>query len=100
MFSKKDTGPICPLLKSECIAAKCMWWTHIQGKHPQNGSDLNMHDCSIKWLPVLLIENSKETRQAAAAVETMRNESVTASQHVAGAIMALATSNQLLENKQ
>ncbi|SEO64642.1 hypothetical protein [Nitrosovibrio sp. Nv6] len=101
MFGSKKPETICPLLKGACIESRCVWWTQIRGKHPQTGADIDMPDCAIKWLPVLLIETSKETRQAAAAVESLRNESVTASQQVAGAIVHLAESNHVnkLENK-
>lgn len=52
-----------------------------------------MEDCSIKWLPVLLIESSKETRQAAAAVESLRNENVNAGQQIAAALFHVANVN-------
>lgn len=74
MFSPKDDT--CPLLRAPCIEGKCKWWIHIRGKHPQSNAELDMPDCSIKWLPVLLIENAQEVRQAAAAVESTRNEQV------------------------
>lgn len=89
MFGRKD-AITCPLMRGPCIEARCAWWTQVRGKHPQTGVDIDMHDCAVKWLPVLLIETSKETRQAAAAVESLRNESVSASQQVAGAILHLA----------
>lgn len=77
-----------------------MFWTHIRGKHPQSEADVDMHDCSIRWLPVLLIENAKETRQGAAAVETLRNENVNAGQQIASALMQVASANsqQLLRS--
>lgn len=70
------------------------------GKHPQSGADMDMHDCSIKWLPVLLLENAKETRQAAGAVESLRNENVTTGQQLTGALMQVAANNnqQLLRS--
>ena len=94
MFGKKeDEKPICPLMKGECIKARCMFWTHIRGKDPQTEADIDMHDCSIRWLPVLLIENAKETRQSAAAVESLRNEGVTTGQHITGALLQVAAAN-------
>ena len=53
-----------------------MFWTHVRGTHPQTGQELDEYDCAIRWLPVLLIENAKETRQGAAAVESFRNQVV------------------------
>jgi hypothetical protein len=91
MFSKKeDDTPICPLMKSACIKAKCMWWTHIMGKHPQSGQDIDMFDCSMRWIPVLLIETSKEMRQAAAATESLRNQNVGVAQQLVAALNQVA----------
>jgi hypothetical protein len=104
MFSKNkdDEKPMCPLLKADCIKARCMFWVNIQGQHPQSGAQIDMPDCSIKWLPTLLIEGSKETRQAAAAVESLRNENVTTGQQVTSALLqvAQASSQQFLGSKQ
>lgn len=54
-----------------------MQWVHIRGKNPQTGAEIDMPDCALKWLPVLLIENAQEVRQAAAAVESSRNATIT-----------------------
>ena len=74
MTAKK--GEYCPLIRKPCIEDRCRWWTHIRGKHPQSNADLDMPDCAIKWLPVLMIEMSQMERQTGAAVESFRNESV------------------------
>ncbi len=99
MFNKQAKEPLCPLIKKPCIKEGCLFWVHIRGQHPQTGEDMDMPDCAVRWLPVLLIENAKETRQGAAAVESLRNESVTSSQQVAAAIDALANQNSLLHLK-
>lgn len=67
---------ICPLIKKACLEAQCTFWTHIQGKHPQTGKAIDQFDCSVKWLPILLVENARHTLGAQAAVESMRNEVV------------------------
>lgn len=72
MFKKPDL--ICPLLKGECRESGCTFWVTVMGKHPQTGADINMPDCAVRWLPVLLIENSKVGRETGAAVESFRNE--------------------------
>lgn len=75
MFGKaRDDKKQCPLLRGPCMESRCVWWVHIRGQHPQTGSDIDMFDCAVKWLPTLLIENSKETRHTAGAVESFRNE--------------------------
>lgn len=91
MFSKPKTN-VCPLLKSECIESSCKWWTTVMGKNPQTGQDVNMPDCAVKWMPTLLIENSKVGRETGAAVESFRNEMTNSNNQ-----LALAFSNgQLL----
>lgn len=72
----RKKGPLCPLLKKECIEAECAFWVHLTGSHPQTGVMMDRFDCSVKWLPVLLVENARQTRGAQAAVESMRNEVV------------------------
>ena len=67
---------ICPYLAQVCIKSRCKLWTHIMGRHPQSGADIDMYDCAIKWMPILAIEASKETREAGAAIESFRNEVV------------------------
>jgi hypothetical protein len=52
-----------------------MFWTHVRGTSPQGG-EVDMPDCAIKWLPMLLIEGSKVGRETGAAVESFRNEMV------------------------
>lgn len=64
----------CPMLNKPCIEHGCRWYTQLLGKHPQTGEQLNKFGCAVEFLPVLLIETAKETRQAAAAVESARNE--------------------------
>jgi hypothetical protein len=85
----KKTEPICPLIKCECEGAGCSFWVQIMGKHPQTGEQINMPDCAIRWLPVLLIENTKAGIETGASVESFRNEMVK-SNNVALAIQAKA----------
>ena len=72
-MSKKAT---CPLLKKPCIEHGCKFWMHITGTHPQSGAKIDSFDCSIAWLPVLLVEATRVTTGVQASVESMRNEVV------------------------
>jgi hypothetical protein len=63
----------CPL---GWFCDKCLWHTHLRGLNPQTGQEIDQHGCSIAFLPMLLIENSQQQRQTAAAVESSRNELV------------------------
>lgn len=66
----------CPLLQKECIEHACRWYVQLLGADPQTGEQLNKWGCAVEFIPVLLIENAKEVRQTAAAVESSRNENV------------------------
>jgi hypothetical protein len=84
-------GMLCPLLAKNCVEDRCKFWTHIRGKHPQSGAELDMPDCAVKWLPVLMIEMTQMERQTGAAVESFRNESVRNAETVVGALAASVT---------
>lgn len=71
---------VCPLIRKRCLEQECEWWIQIQGQHPQTGEKISQHDCTFKWLPLLLMEGSQQTRQAAGAIESFRNEMVKASE--------------------
>ena len=73
---KIEPGTFCPLIKENCIQFKCMFWTQLRGNDPQTGKEIDEWDCAVKWLPMLLIENAKEVKQGAAAIESFRNEMV------------------------
>tara|TARA_R100001510_G_C7636182_1_gene194316 strand:+ start:841 stop:1155 length:315 start_codon:yes stop_codon:yes gene_type:complete len=66
-------GNFCPLLQKECIGLQCSWLTQIRGTHPQTGEPIDEWDCAVKWMPMLLVENSQMQRQTGAAVESFRN---------------------------
>lgn len=68
--------PICPLVKKECLGDGCMFWVHMLGKNPQTGNEVDEWDCSIRWLPMLLVENARRTLSVQAATESFRNEVV------------------------
>ena len=67
----------CPLDKFKpCRQFDCGWFIQVRGTHPQTGEEEDMWSCAMSLLPLLLIENAKETRQGAAATESFRNEMV------------------------
>jgi len=83
--------PQCPLLKKPCIEHRCSWYTQLIGADPQTGEQLNKWGCAVGFIPILLVENAKEVRQTAAAVESARNEAVKDRSLLAGAILAQAS---------
>lgn len=77
---------LCPLLKKSCVEHTCRWYVHLIGSSPQTDKPIDEWGCAVEWLPVLLIENAKETRQAAAAIESARNENVNGLRAIAVAL--------------
>jgi hypothetical protein len=86
----------CPhtAFKKKCVdlRAACPKWVHLLGTNPQTGQPVDCFDCADQWASVLTIEAAKETRQAAAAIESFRNEMVRGQQ----AFLALATRPRLV----
>ena len=67
-------GTFCPLLQKDCIGLQCSWITQIRGTDPQTGKEIDEWNCAVKWLPVLLLDNTQHQRQSGAAIESFRNE--------------------------
>jgi hypothetical protein len=78
-------GMHCPLLKKTCIEHACKFYIHLLGSDPQTGKEIDKFDCAISFLPVLLIEGAKQTRHAAVAIESFRNETVKVGQRLQAA---------------
>ena len=79
---KIEPGTFCPLLKKDCIGLKCSWLTKLRGTNPNTGQEVDEYGCAIAWLPVLLVENSQQQRHTGAAVESFRNEMVSANNQI------------------
>ena len=75
MKVKIEGEMFCPLLKKKCVGSKCAWFTQIMGQDPQTGNEIDEWACAVSWMPMLLIENSKQGLSTTAAVESFRNES-------------------------
>lgn len=89
---QSESAYLCPLFKAaqEEVCHKCGFYTHVRGRHPQTGEELDHWACAIEWLPTLLLESAKETRQTGAAVESFRNEMVKANEATLHTMVALA----------
>jgi hypothetical protein len=79
-----DSKIKCPYtsFKQSCrtIVAKhdCPKFVTITGINPNNGQPVDQHGCIDSFMGMLLIENSQQSRQTGAAVESFRNEVVKA----------------------
>lgn len=72
-MKKFAAGEFCPLVKGACVRDTCAFWTSVRGTHPQTGVEIDQPACAIAWLPVLLIDQTQQIRQQAAASEKARN---------------------------
>jgi len=79
---RADKGAICPFHKKDVstVCHKCPLYIQLRGTNPNTGQDVDNWKCSLAWLPMLMIENSQQTRQAGAAIESFRNETVKSEQ--------------------
>ncbi len=89
----------CPL-GSKCEEIKdgkimrCRWYTKVVGKNPQSEEYIDQWDCSLAWLPILLLENAQRTMQTTATLQDFRNES-TERQETFNKLVAIAAKSNL-----
>jgi len=95
----------CPLDGFKpCRQLECAWFMKVQGTDPQSGKEVDEWGCSMAWLPVMMIENSRQQHQTGAAVESFRNEMVKANEVgqrvlLAAAGVQPAAQTMILESK-
>ncbi len=79
---RRKSGTICPFMNKDVskVCHNCELYIQVKGIHPQTGETIDHWGCSISFLPMLMIENSKMQRETGAAVESFRNEMVKVSQ--------------------
>lgn len=73
-----DSNEVCPLHNKYVrkVCHTCPLYVKITGKNPQSEEIIDRWNCSLAFLPMLLIENAQMSRQTGAAVESFRNETV------------------------
>ena len=82
-MSEIKTKMTCPLGHT-CVEIKnneihqCYWYITLQGRNPNNDTYVDENSCALRWIPMLMIENSMQQKSTAAAVESFRNEMVKA----------------------
>ena len=100
---KLEQGKFCPLIGKDCIQMQCSWFTQVRGQNPQTGEPVDEWGCAVTWMPLLLIENSNQTRQAGAAIESFRNETVKSTmkaQEIYQRELELKAQERLLKSRQ
>jgi hypothetical protein len=72
MFNSDKTKK-CGYTGKPCTGHDCMFFQQFRGQNPQTGQEEDKWECVQVMLPVLLLENSRQTRSIAAATESTRN---------------------------
>lgn len=76
----------------------------LRGSNPNTGAEIDDWGCAIGWLPLLFIENTQMQRQTGAAVESFRNEMVSANEVSQQVLLATAqvlhTNSKVIEVKK
>ena len=70
----------------------------LQGNHPQTGAAVQEWGCSIAWIPLLLVENSKHMMGTQAATESFRNEMVKSNQAMENIFKSSDSAKNLMMN--
>ena len=90
----------CPLNGFEpCKQLDCAWFVQMRGTDPNSGKEVDEYACGVAWLPMLLVENAMQSRQAGAAIESFRNEMVKANETSIKVLAESAKQNLLGDKK-
>ena len=71
-----DPNLYCPFWRKtlDKVCHVCPLYKQVRGRDVNTGKELDHWDCSLSWLPTLLIEVAQQSRSGAAATENFRNE--------------------------
>lgn len=87
----------CPLDNfNPCRQLDCAWFMKVAGTHPNTGEEIEEWSCAMTWMPFMLMENSKQQRSTAAAVESFRNEMVDSNRATQQVLLASTLQNSNL----
>lgn len=88
---KVEAKTNCPLNSFEpCKQLDCAWFMKVRGTNPNTGEEVDEWGCAMTWMPVMLIENSRQQRSTAAAIESFRNEMTSANNQTQNILMLAA----------
>ncbi|MEJ7804438.1 MAG: hypothetical protein WKG03_00740 [Telluria sp.] len=85
----------CPL-GSKCEEVRdgaihrCAWHIQMSGTDPQTGEQKDERACAMSWLPLLLVENSRQQVRTTGAVESFRNETAASNAETRQVMMVAA----------
>jgi hypothetical protein len=84
-----DPGVYCPLWKKDVskVCHTCRWYVALRGINKNTGEEIDDWGCAMGFLPLLLIENAAMTNRSGAAIESFRNEMVSANRQTLQALI-------------
>jgi hypothetical protein len=95
---KLEVKDNCPINNFEpCKKFDCAWFIEVRGTNPQTGEEITDWSCSIAMLPMLLIENAKQSSQTGAAVENFRNVMVEQQKDLLGLAQSREVETKLIK---
>ena len=86
-MSVKITCPLghkCQTFDATGLLEQCAWYTTLAGKNPQTGQEIHESKCAMAFLPIVGLETANTNRGQTAALESFRNEVVSAGQRRLG----------------
>ena len=90
----------CPLNSFEpCKQLDCAWFIEIHGTNPNTGEPITDWGCTMAMMPMMLLENARQQRGTAAALESFRDEMVTANQSSMRLLKETAKLNIIASNE-
>lgn len=69
---------------------RCAWYVKMRGSDPSTGEEKDESACAMSWLPLLLVENSRQQVRTTGAVESFRNETAKANVETRQVMMVAA----------
>lgn len=74
----------CPFWKKNCdaVCPTCPLYIKVVGTDNNKDEQIDNFGCALSWMPVLEINTANQMREAGAATESYRNESVRGNQEL------------------
>lgn len=92
-------GSKCEEIKDNAIH-RCAWFVTLVGNDPTTDEPVNDKGCAMSWVPILLVENSRQQRSTSIAVESLRNENVLVTSHLTNTLISLAQNKTQLTHQE
>lgn len=89
-------GSRCEYIGDDKKIHRCHWYTKMTGM-AQDGSSYDESRCAIAWQPILMVENSAQTRSAAAAIESLRNETIKRQDAALSAVRGISNAKEITD---